>query len=323
MLLTVDMLKFLKDWMLPLAMAGGASLYLVYSSIPALAPAGPFLERAVAILQPLLLSLMIFLTFCRIAPKEMRPRKWHLPLLLFQAVSFTLGAVVLILMPDTHATVLIESAMICLICPTATAAAVVTGRLGGDIAGITSYTVLINLVTAVLVPLLVPVVHPHEGVTFFAAFSMVLVKVFSLLIFPCLLAWIVRYLMPKMHRRLVRNVNVPFYLWGVSLCLAIAVTTRSIVNSTVPVKYMIGIAAISALCCCIQFIFGKAVGRGKGDSVTAGQSLGQKNTVFAIWMGYTFMTPVTSVAGGFYSVWHNLFNSWQLYRKRKDEEKGI
>ena len=46
----------------------------------------------------------------------------------------------------------------------------------------------------------------------------------------------------------------------------------------------------------------------------AGQSLGQKNTVFAIWMGYTFMTPETAIVGGLYSIWHNIYNSWQLYR---------
>ena len=48
--------------------------------------------------------------------------------------------------------------------------------------------------------------------------------------------------------------------------------------------------------------------------VTAGQSLGQKNTVFAIWLAYTFMTPETAIVGGLYSIWHNIYNSWQLYR---------
>ena len=54
-------------------------------------------------------------------------------------------------------------------------------------------------------------------------------------------------------------------------------------------------------------------------TVTAGQSLGQKNTVFAIWMGYTFMTPETAIVGGLYSIWHNIYNSWQLYRGGKKE----
>ena len=53
--------------------------------------------------------------------------------------------------------------------------------------------------------------------------------------------------------------------------------------------------------------------------VTAGQSLGQKNTVFAIWMGYTFMTPETAIVGGLYSIWHNIYNSWQLYRHSKQD----
>ena len=55
--------------------------------------------------------------------------------------------------------------------------------------------------------------------------------------------------------------------------------------------------------------------------ITAGQSLGQKNTIFAIWMGYTFMTPETSIVGGLYSIWHNLYNSWQLYKAGKSDEE--
>ncbi|MDE5889613.1 MAG: transporter, partial [Bacteroidales bacterium] len=87
------------------------------------------------------------------------------------------------------------------------------------------------------------------------------------------------------------------------------------VHSTVPFIYQAGIAAVSLACCALQFWAGKKIGSRYGAKITAGQSLGQKNTVFAIWMGYTFMTPVTSVAGGFYSIWHNVYNSWQLYRK--------
>ena len=51
--------------------------------------------------------------------------------------------------------------------------------------------------------------------------------------------------------------------------------------------------------------------------MTAGQACGQKNTVLAIWVGYTFLDPLTSVAGGFYTIWHNLFNAWQLYRRAR------
>ncbi len=33
--------------------------------------------------------------------------------------------------------------------------------------------------------------------------------------------------------------------------------------------------------------------------------------------GLHFFTPITAVAGGFYSIWHNLVNSYQLYEHKK------
>lgn len=310
-------ISFIKDWVLVIAMVCGAAAYLVYINIPAFAPAGPVLYHAVSVLQPTLLFLLLFLTFCRISPKDMRPRKWHLWLLVFQTGVFICLALMEIFLPGEHWKVLLESAMVMFICPTATAAAVVTGKLGGDMPGITTYLILINLATAITVPVVVPFVHPAEDMTFLMSFSLIMAKVFPLLICPCILAWVVRFTMPKFHRRIVRYENLPFYIWAVNLMLAILMTVRSIVHSTVPAGYQVGIAAVSLACCVIQFRLGRAVGSRYGASVTSGQALGQKNTVFAIWMGYTFMTPVTSIAGGFYSIWHNAFNSWQLYRHRK------
>lgn len=67
-----------------------------------------------------------------------------------------------------------------------------------------------------------------------------------------------------------------------------------------------------------QFAIGRTLGKKYDEPLSAGQAAGQKNTIFAIWMSYTFLTPVTSLAGGFYSVWHNIYNSYQLYQKRKN-----
>lgn len=304
--------------MLVIAMASGIILYLVYSNIPAFRPADRYVSGAISVIQPLLIFMMLFLTFCRISPHDLKPRRWHLRLLIFQGGIFTAMALCLTLIPDSGGRILAESAMLCIICPTATAAAVVTGKLNGDISGVTTYTILANIMTGILVPLLVPIVHPVEGMTFFTASGMIMVKVFPMLICPCLAAWMVRYLLPGLHRRLLRSGDLAFYTWGIALCLAIAVTTRSLAHSTVPVYYQAGIAAVSLICCVLQFWAGRKIGKRFGAGITAGQALGQKNTVFAIWMGFTFMTPVTSVAGGFYSLWHNAYNSWQLYRKGKN-----
>jgi len=79
----------------------------------------------------------------------------------------------------------------------------------------------------------------------------------------------------------------------------------------------LGILFVTLICCILQFYIGKRIGSHYNDRISAGQSLGQKNTVFIIWTAYTFMNPVTAVAGGFYSIWHNSINSYQLYKKRK------
>lgn len=304
-----------KDWMLPIAMAAGVASYLIYHSIPALAPAGPYLEKAVKVIQPMLMFMMLFLSFCRIAPRQLRPHRWQFWLLLIQVAGFVVPGAVLAFCGEGHGSLLAESFMICMICPTATAAAVITGKLGGDMPGIITYTILINIVTALVVPAVVPLVHPTAGISFGTAFCLIMAKTFPLLIMPCLCAWLVRFLLPAFHRWILHFNDLALYLWSVSLPLAIAVTTRAIVKSGIPVGYMVGMAGVSLLCCVLQFWAGRRIGAKRGSSITAGQALGQKNTVFAIWMAYTFMTPVTSIAGGFYSLWHNLFNSWQLYRQ--------
>ena len=314
----------IKQNMLPISMIAGAVMYLTYHYMPEpIHQAGPVLEHILAIVQPLLIFTMLFLTFCRIEPRELRPHKWHWWLLLIQGGSFTLLGLAIALLSRLHPArlfeckVLIESAMLCLICPTATAAAVVTRKLGGDIPGVTTYTILINILTAILIPAIVPLIQPMGDMNFWDAFCRILAKVFPLLIMPCLAAWLVRYLFPAAHKLILSKPDLAFNIWAVSLSLAIAVTVKAIVHSTMPVYLMLLIALVSLLCCALQFALGHKVGGRFGEDdmkVTAGQALGQKNTVFAIWVGYTFMTPETSIVGGIYSIWHNLYNSWQLRR---------
>ena len=325
--------------MLPIAMTTGASVFLIYDAVPCLHRFGPFLSDVVGLMQPLFIFSMLFLTFCRIEPKDLKPHRWHWWLLLIQGGLFSLLGLVAYLLISMLSVesgdwvVLIECAMLCLICPTATAAAVVTRKLGGDVPGITTYIILINILAAVLVPLIVPLVHPIAEIDFWMAFSMIMAKVFPLLILPCLAAWLVRYLFPKQHRWFLKFPDLPFYIWSLALCLAIAITTKSIMRSDMSLFMLAMMSLISLICCVLQFGVGRFIGgkyrpriyipaveeRGKAvRKVTAGQAMGQKNTIFAIWMAYTFMTPESSIVGGFYSIWHNIYNSWQLYRAGKE-----
>lgn len=315
------LLRFYKNWALPISMVAGVVAYLLYAALPLPVGTGAVVSSVVEVLQPALIFAMLFITFCKISPTELKPCWWHVWLMLIQVVLFALLAGVLILFPNIPGRLLVESAMICFICPTACAAAVVCAKLGGNAAHLTGYILLINMAAALFIPLIVPLVNPHKGQTFVTTFLLVLRHVFPTLICPLMLAWGIRYTLPRLARRLQNTGDTAFYLWTVALTMAIGVTTRSIAHSDVPMPTLIGIAFVTLVCCWTQFSIGRRFGAPKGDRIAAGQGMGQKNTVFAIWVAYTFLTPITAIAGGFYSVWHNIFNSYQLYQKRKATEK--
>lgn len=306
--------------MLPIAMVAGAVAYLVYASMPCLDPVRLYVNVAVSYIQPLLIFMMLFLSFCRVKISDLRPCRWQAWLLLIQASLFVLLAAVTLLIPkNADYRVLIEGAMLCLICPTATSAAVVVSKLNGSPANVITYTILVNLLVAVIIPVIVPLVHPQAGVSFITAFLLIIGKVFPLLLCPLVAALLVRYLLPEVHRCLLKYPDLPFYLWSIALALAIAMTVKTIVHTHLSLAYQLGLAVISLACCFLQFYFGRKIGKYYDDGVTAGQALGQKNTILAIWLGYTFFTPITAIAGGFYSVWHNLANSYQLYKHRENK----
>lgn len=311
-------ITFLKNWTLPVSMISGALAYYICRQLPLSYEVKFDILTVIEVLQPVLLFLMLFVAFCKIKPTDLKPHRWHLWLLLTQCLLFAAACAALWLYPSTGLRVIIEGFMLAIICPTATACAVVTQKLGGDSAATTSYTIIINMVVALLCPLLLPVAHPQEGLTFFPAFMVIIHKVFPLLIVPLFLAWFVRYLMPSFHKRIVATKDLAFYMWAVSLAIAIAVTCKALAHSHESMWNVGGIAVVTLVACLFQFSFGKWIGSHYGKRMEAGQALGQKNTVFIIWLGYTFLSPITAAAGGFYSVWHNLVNSWQLYKKRKE-----
>lgn len=313
-------LQFLRDWTLIIAILSGIIGYFAFVSIPLFDSVHSIALGTVKVLQPMLIFMMLFITFCNINLHDIRPCRWHLWLLLIQSVLFTGIASVLIFMPGSGMRVVLEGAMICFICPTATAAAVVTRKLGGDMAHITTYTILINLVASVLIPVMVPFVHPNPEINIVNAMMMILGQVFPLLLLPLVLAMLVRKLLPSFLKVITSFPDLAFYMWAFSLALAIAMTVRSMVHSDVALSAQFGLVAVSLVACALQFWLGRKIGMRFDDKITAGQALGQKNTVFAIWLGYTFFSPVTSMAGGFYSIWHNIYNTIQIYRHdhRKD-----
>lgn len=315
------MLRFLKNWTLPVAMLTGTLVYLLFAHVSFLSPLKPAVWSMISFLTPFLIFAQLLLTFCKVEIREMKPVVWHWWLLLFQLITCLIVAAILIYvpMPKTYREVF-EGAMVCLICPTATAAAVITGKLGGNAGSLTTYTLLSNLLAALVVPLLFPVIEIHPDVGFLAACLRILVKVFPLLLCPFIVACLLRAFLPKVRERLANFSGLAFYLWGIALAIVSGQTVRSLVNSDAAgyVKWLIALAGL--VTCCIQFYFGKRIGGHYHERISAGQALGQKNTVLAIWMAYTYLNPLSSVGPGSYVLWQNTINSYQLWKKRRQGE---
>lgn len=307
----------MRDQALIIAMVMGAGAYLLYRAVPAIHPAGPALHSIILKAQPVLIFLMLFLQFCKVSPKDIKFERWHYKLLTVQASICILCAAILIHIHTKEARVIIEAIMLCAICPTAIASGVVTDKIGGSISGIMSYLILVNSMVALLVPAIFPLVHPVPGQHFFQSFLSLMGKVFPTLILPALAAWGLKLVWPKAHNYFRKQVGAAFYLWLVTLSIAITITTRSIFNSDIPVWTLLTIAIVPTVSCICQFAIGHSIGSsyGKVEKITAGQALGQKNTSLMIWIGYMFLTPQTSIAGGIYSICHNIVNSLEITRK--------
>ena len=308
-----DFRKIIKDWMLPGALVLGISSYLIYHFTPALRPLGPICHDIASYGQRWLIAVLLFFQFVKVSPHDLKPVKWHAGALALQILGFTACAAGVALSHTPEVRIPLECAMICLICPTASASGVITDRLGGSIADNVSYLVFSNIAATLLIPLVIPLVCPSAEMGFWTYVWHLAARIFPLLLLPSLLAWIIRYTAKKLQRTLMRWAPNSFYVWGVSLTFAMMLATRALVLSDLSALTIILVVAVSMGACFIQFFVGRRLNR--NDRVTPGQALGQKNTGLMIWLGYSYLTPVTSVAGGLYAIWQNLFNSWELWQK--------
>ena len=322
------LLRFLKDWTLPVAMVVGTVVYLLFAFTPQLDGAGEFFGPIISDIFPLFMFLILFVTFCKVDFRRLRPVGWHLWVGAFQ-VAFVIMVVAAVLTFHIQGEnlILLEALLTCIIGPCAAAAAVVTAKLGGDLEEMTTYTFLSNLLTAVMVPVCFPLIDPSVSMGFWHAFFLILYKVCLVLVVPMLLAYVVKHYMHRLHQWVVGVKDLSFYLWGFSLTIVTGTTVKNIVHADTTVAFLVVIALSGLMVCLLQFAVGRYVGHFFHRTQEAGQALGQKNTVFAIWIAYTYLNPISSVGPGCYILWQNVINSIELWvfgkeAKRKESESG-
>lgn len=259
---------------------------------------------------PTLIFLMLFVTFCRVSPKQMRPSMMHVWLLLFQVVVSV--AIYFAVLPLNL--IVAQGAMICVLAPVAMAAVVIAGMLGADVPTMATYSLLCNMVIA----LVAPVVLSFAG-TGACTFAQILARIAPLLIMPFAAAQFCRFLFPKVAKWIGAHSQLSFYMWLASLIVIIGRTTAFIIDlddASLSTELWLAFAAL--VICLVQFKVGRALGRRYGDAPAGGQSLGQKNTVLAVWMAQSFLDPISSIAPTAYIVWQNFVNSYQIWKKDRE-----
>ena len=324
----MDIIRFIKDWTLPVAMGTGAVLYLVFAFTPQLDGAATAMGPFFATILPLFMFFILFVTFCKVDFRQLRPVAWHGWVLLFQTLFIAL-LMALMLYPSlvaghpspvtgaTASKLLLESLLMCCISPCATAAAVVTQKLGGSLEQTTTYTFLSNFLTVLLAPICFPLIEKGADITFMAAFTKILHEVFLVLVMPMILAYFVKHYMKRLHRRIVSVRDLSYYLWACSLMIVTGTTVKNIVHAQVSVWLLSAIGVMALVVCILQFAVGRYIGHYFDRAQEAGQALGQKNTAFAIWLSSAYLNPLSSVGPGCYILWQNIVNSIEIWQKRK------
>lgn len=310
--------SFFRKFALPCSLVLGALGYLIFANVPFLQPLGDAVGPRLVELMPVVLFALLYVTFCKIEIKEMKPKAWHFVLQLIRTSLALLMVIAICLFGKNYeAKVILEGAFICFICPTAAAVAVVTEKLGGSIGSLTTYTVIANIFTMIIIPSLFPMVEKGADVSFLYMSMMVFRNVTTVLVVPLLLALLSRKFLPRFVDKVKSVKDLGFYMWCFNLTILMGETLRNFLHAIVSGWILALLLIVPLAVCLVQFAIGKAVGRHWDASISAGQALGQKNTIVGIWLTLTFLNPLAAVAPGAYVVWQNLVNGWQLWYKEK------
>lgn len=317
-------------------------------------------------LMPPLICLMLFFTFCKVNPLDLRLRVWHGIVLVVQLMMtagvyyglLAIGKKLLSMgygLTEGDIALVAQGLMVCVIMPTATAAPIIAGKLGGSIQNLTTFSLLSNIATAVIVPAFFPVVHTEAGIEFVAAMLMILRRVTPMLLGPFVAAWLLRLVYewyykqtgtPRRFTLSKRWASMPFYLWILLLIVLISQITYTLLTQEYSGWAIVALCVGSLVACLLQFMLGRWIGYrfpatshgadyqdilinpaaaaysiAQKSRITAGQAFGQKNTALGIWMAQMYLHPLSSIGPAAYIIWQNLLNSYQLWNAGRGVRK--
>lgn len=260
-----------------------------------------------------MLGTMLLLVFSRLRVEHLRPRPVHILLL---TVHFAIALLTFFALRPFSPTLALAGFMVAITPPSISGPAIVS-LLHGDVAFMTVAVVLGNLVIAATLPALLALLPIRSEAIPWAEFLIMLTRVMGIIFAPFILAMLIRRLVPRLSDMLARRHASAFYIWAAMIAIVTARSTQYLRENPQPPSLLIAMAGLSLVLCLIHFTVGRYLG-GRSHPLEASQALGQRNTLFSIWVSQSILnSPLVALAPTCYIVWHNLYNSIQLWRQHQ------
>lgn len=262
-----------------------------------------------------LIMVMLFLVFLRVRPSH---RSLHLSHAIVFVVNLALGPLCYVVVRwggGDHNLAL--AAFFAGVTPTATAAPVVMGFLGGRVEYVINGFLLTNIGTALALPWLMPFFIGVEtpGVTLSICGNLGIVMGL-----PLLAALGLRLFWPQAEKWPSKLGDFSFSLWLLTLFL-IAANASDFLTSNHIGWGILWYLVVTAAICLINFLLGYWIVpcrfRREGS-----QTLGQKNTTLTIYLALAYANPLVALGPTCYVLWHNLWNAFQLSRVKVNDNEA-
>jgi BASS family bile acid:Na+ symporter len=270
---------------------------------------GFFIPQA-AIFSPLIQYFVFTMMFLSFVGLHFERSALQPSLLTILAVNIAVALVTFFVLARVDTTLALAGFMAA-ISPTAISSPVVIGLIERRVDCIVMAVLVTNIGIALLIPFLLPWL---AGSQVEVSMWEVLWSVIKIAIVPLILARMVARLPHAAQQPFIQAKKLTFALWMGSLFLIVAKASHFIhSNTAVPIRFLIKIAVIAMTVCVINFSLGALIGKPEFRRETS-QALGQKNLSFTIWLALTFINPIVALGPTFYILFHNSYNSYQIYR---------
>ncbi|NCC98120.1 MAG: hypothetical protein EOL95_00240 [Bacteroidia bacterium] len=297
-------IRFIKDWTLLLALIFGFIFNRFFG----------YIGSTYTAIIPTLIFCMLLLSFSKLEGGNIKASRLHIILL---GIQLSLGISSYYIVKNFNID-LAEGIMISILVSTATSAPVVVNLMKGKIEFITQYLLVSSVSASIFLPIWFSWIGHGSANSFWTSSTRIATYTLPTILLPLFIALLTRKFAPKVHNCIRKCTSATYYMWAFALMVLIGRAVNSFLMQDQP-NYLFALIAIIAafIICSAQLIIGKLIGRKYNESIGAGQAIAQKNTVLAIWLSCSFLSPMASLVPTMYIIAQNIINSIQIKKATK------